>query len=74
MDPVAKGVLADGRKITGEMVSKMGARGAREGARVLGDDGWAAGRYDTAAKMFENLSLDDDFVEFLTLPAYELLD
>jgi malate synthase len=29
---------------------------------------------EQAAELFERVALDDDFVEFLTLPAYELLD
>ena len=29
------------------------------------------GRYEEGANMFEQLTLDDEFVEFLTLPAYE---
>jgi malate synthase len=29
---------------------------------------------DTAWKVFEGVSLDEEFVEFLTLPAYELID
>jgi hypothetical protein len=29
---------------------------------------------EVAAELFERVALDDEFVEFLTLPAYELLD
>ncbi len=29
---------------------------------------------EPAAELFERVALDDEFVEFLTLPAYELLD
>ena len=29
---------------------------------------------EPAAELFERVALADDFVEFLTLPAYELLD
>jgi len=38
---------------------------------MLGDKGYAAGKYAEGAKMFEELTLAEDFVEFLTLPAYE---
>jgi malate synthase len=31
------------------------------------------GRYDEAAKLFERITADDQYVEFLTLPAYELI-
>jgi malate synthase len=34
---------------------------------------WRA-RHPQAAAVFEQVALSDDFVEFLTLPAYELLD
>jgi malate synthase len=32
------------------------------------------GRWDDARKVFEQVALDEDFVEFLTLPAYDHLD
>jgi malate synthase len=32
------------------------------------------GRWDEARKLFEQVSLGDEFVEFLTLPAYDYLD
>ena len=39
----------------------------------LGDTAWAAGRYPEAAAMFEQMCTGD-YNEFLTLPAYELID
>ena len=33
-----------------------------------------AGRFPEARELFEQFALADDFPEFLTLPAYELLD
>jgi len=35
---------------------------------------YAAGKYEEAAKLFERITTDDNYVEFLTLPAYELID
>ena len=32
---------------------------------------YSAGRYEEAAQMFERLTLAEEFVEFLTLPAYD---
>ena len=32
-----------------------------------------AGKYEEAAKMFERITASDEFVEFLTLPAYETI-
>ncbi len=69
-----KGRLDDGRKITREMVSAMVPEELVKVHAYLGVAGWNAGRYEVAAQMFERLTLSDDFVEFLTLPAYELID
>jgi malate synthase len=32
------------------------------------------GRFDDAREVFERVALEDEFVEFLTIPAYALLD
>jgi malate synthase len=32
------------------------------------------GRFAEAREIFERVALSDDFVEFLTLPAYEYID
>jgi malate synthase len=32
------------------------------------------GRADQSRRLFESVALDDDFAEFLTLPAYEELE
>jgi malate synthase len=39
----------------------------------IGDVRWAAGKYQEAAVMFDQLTAADDFAEFLTLPAYEVI-
>jgi len=40
----------------------------------VGDEVWEKGRPDETRRIFEQVALGDDFPEFLTLPAYELLD
>jgi malate synthase len=40
----------------------------------VGDEVWAAGRPEETRRVFERVALSDDFPEFLTLPAYELID
>jgi malate synthase len=64
-----KGVLDDGRKVTAQLFKKLLVE---ELAKVKAADG--EGKYDEAAKLFERITADDHYVEFLTLPAYELID
>jgi malate synthase len=40
----------------------------------VGDEVWEAGRPEETRRVFERVALSDDFPEFLTLPAYELID
>jgi malate synthase len=64
-----KGVLDDGRKVTGELFKKLLDE---ELAKVKAE--MSEGRYDEAAALFERITADDRYVEFLTLPAYQLID
>jgi malate synthase len=64
-----KGVLEDGRKVTAELFKKLLAE---ELAKVK--NAGAEGQLDEAARLFERITTDDQYVEFLTLPAYELID
>ncbi len=64
-----KGVLDDGRKVTVELFRKLLAD---ELARVKAS--FTGGKYDEAAKLFEKITVDEKYVEFLTLPAYQLVD
>ena len=41
--------------------------------REVGPANYARGRFPEAIKLFRDISLSDDFVPFLTLPAYELI-
>ena len=68
-----KGRLADGRKITREMVAAMIPEELQKIRAYLGA-AYADGRYDEAAGIFADLVNSDTFVEFLTLPAYERID
>jgi malate synthase len=69
-----KGVLDDGRKVTRELFHEMLTDELRKTPSIVGADAYAAGRYAEGAKLFEEISVSDDYVEFLTLPAYEAID
>lgn len=61
-----KGVLEDGRKVTADMVRSLVPE---ELAKIKA--GGFEGKFDRAAQIFEQMSTQDDFAEFLTLPLYE---
>jgi len=68
-----KGVLEDGRKVSRELVRKLLPEELGKVRALLGEAAWDAGRYEEAAALFERLVTADEYVEFLTLPGYELL-
>lgn len=68
-----KGVLDDGRKVTRDMFRKMLPEELARVRRELGETAWNAGRYEEAARLFDEITTSDDYVEFLTLPGYEQL-
>jgi malate synthase len=61
-----KGVLDDGRKITAELVKELVPD---ELAKIK--SGGFVGKFDRAAEIFTQMSTQDAFAEFLTLPLYE---
>ncbi|MEZ5175814.1 MAG: malate synthase A [Acidimicrobiia bacterium] len=63
-----------GTEITPALVSKIADETTDAIRTELGHDAYAAGRYDDARELFERVSLADDFPDFLTLPAYEMLE
>jgi len=68
-----KGVLDDGRKVTREMFRKMLPEELARVRRELGETAWKSGQYEQAARLFEEITSSDNYVEFLTLPGYEQL-
>jgi malate synthase len=69
-----KGVLEDGRKVTKELFSALLREELPKVRQTLGEAAWRAGRYEEAADLFERITNDDRYVEFLTLPAYAMID
>ncbi len=61
-----KGVLDDGRKVTAELVRTLVPE---ELAKIKA--GGFVGRFDRAAEIFTQMSTQEAFAEFLTLPLYE---
>ena len=66
-------VLDDGRKVTRQLFEAVLPEELKKVEQILGQQQYAAGKYEEAAEMFRRLTLDDDFAEFLTLPAYDYI-
>jgi malate synthase len=68
--------LEDGRAVTPELVRELETSELERIRGEIGDDEWFEneGRPDLSRSLFERVSLSgEEFVEFLTLPAYEEL-
>jgi malate synthase len=68
--------LEDGRPVTPELVRSLATEELERIRGEIGDDEWffEQGRPDLSRSLFERVALSgEEFVEFLTLPAYEEL-
>ena len=68
------GALADGRKVSVDLVRAFLPEEMEKIRATVGDAQFAAVPYETAATLFDRITTDDTFVDFLTLPGYEILD
>ncbi len=66
--------LEDGRVVTRELVRALLDEEMDRIHAAVGDEVWERGRPEETRALFEQVSLSDDFPEFLTIPAYALLD
>ena len=68
--------LDDGRTITAALVRELETSELEQIREQIGDDEWfeTQGRPRLSREIFEGVALADEFVEFLTLPAYERLE
>jgi malate synthase A len=66
--------LDDGRPLTVERFRAALAEELTALRAELGDRRFAEGRFEEARALFERMSTQDEFIEFITLPAYQLLD
>jgi malate synthase len=69
----SKGKLDDGRTVSKAMVAAMIPEEMSKIRQLLGS-AFGEGRYEEASVIFADLVNNDNFVEFLTLPAYERID
>jgi malate synthase len=68
------GVLDDGRQVSRALVQQTLDEEMTAIRRDLGAGGFDGGRFPLARQIFNEVATADDFIEFLTLPAYEHLE
>ena len=66
--------LASGQRIDAELIRRLVDEELAKIRGLVGDQAYEAGRFKEARDVFDQLVLPDDFAEFLTLPAYGLID
>jgi len=70
----SQATLDDGRTLTSGLYEQLKAEELQKIRELVGDEAFQKGRFEDAIALFDRLVLQDEFVEFLTLPAYELID
>jgi malate synthase len=63
-----------GTVLTRDLVVRYEREELEKIRQALGEATYAQGRFEEATRLFEEVALSTDFAEFLTLPAYEVLE
>jgi malate synthase len=66
--------LPDGRVIDRDLVRRIEDEELAGLREAYGEEMYGRGRFEEARRVFDQVALADQFVEFLTLPAYQLID
>ncbi|BDG60537.1 malate synthase A [Caldinitratiruptor microaerophilus] len=66
--------LAEGPRVTPDLVRRIEDEEIDKIRQALGPETFGRGRFEEARALFEEVALRGEFVEFLTIPAYEHID
>jgi len=66
--------LDDGRMVTLSMYSGLVTEELQNMKQLVGERAFREGKFEEAAKLFDDLVMANEFVEFLTVPAYALIE
>ncbi|HLI07761.1 MAG TPA: malate synthase A [Ktedonobacteraceae bacterium] len=69
-----RGILNDGRKVTVDLYRELTDDELAKLKTKLGEQQFAASKFGPARQILDKVITSDDFVEFLTLPAYSYLE
>ena len=68
-----KAKLDDGRDVTFQLVMDLIPQEMEKIKKYVGEENYKNGRFDEAKDIFVKLIESEEFIEFLTLPAYDHL-
>lgn len=66
--------LDDGREVTPELVTTMMPAVLTDIKKMVGSEHFEKSKFTQASELFQQIILDDQYTEFMTLPAYECLN
>ncbi len=69
-----RGILEDGRKVTIELFRQVAEEELEKIKATIGEKQFASRKFQQAAELLDKIITDEQFVEFLTLPAYRYLE
>ena len=69
----ARGVLSDGRKVTKELFRTILQEELDKIKTTAGTARYANSKFEVARRLFDRITTEEGFADFLTLPGYELL-
>ena len=64
----------EGNTVTREFIHRIAAEESDRLREEYGDEVFTTARFPEAQRLFEDVALADDFPDFLTLPAYDILE
>ncbi|CAL9403514.1 Malate synthase [Streptomyces sp. enrichment culture] len=70
----AEVVLDNGEQVTADLARKVAAEELANIRAEIGEEAFAAGHWQQAHDLLLTVALDEDYADFLTLPAYEQLN
>ena len=68
-----KAKLEDGKTLTKDLVLEFQKDELKKIKSYVGEERYSNGRFELATQLFNELVFDENFVEFLTLKAYQYL-
>ena len=69
-----RGALTDSTKVTKELLRNVLSEEVEEIRKQIGEERFRASKFEAARALFDQITTDDNFVEFLTLPGYDRLN